>query len=167
MLTNEERQILQIYGVDAEQQRARRAALPTGMIDAYRSTHFLIHAGSNIIDVRAGERSPSLDRWLETQGVDSWAFVTAWNPHSAPLSLEDNNQRQAALCAELGREGLAWVPGEGVSEDGHWREPSVMITQVTFPWAEALGARYGQNAIVIGRRHSPAAIIFTDICLSQ
>lgn len=167
MLTNEERQILHNYGVNAEEQVARRAALPPGTVDAYLATRFLVNTGSQIIEVRAGQHSGALDDWLNAQNAESWAFITPWNPRSVELSPQENMQREATLQGELGREALNWVPGEGVSEDGHWREPSVLITDVTCQWAEALGTRYEQNAIVVGRRHSPAAIVFTQVCLSK
>lgn len=165
MLTNEERQNLHIYGVDADKQLARRAALPTDTIAAYLATRFLVNTGSQIIEVRSGQHSDALDDWLNAQDAESWAFISPCNPRSAQLSPQENAQREATLRGELGREALNWVPGEGVSEDGLWREPSVLITNVTCQWAQALGVRYGQNAIVVGRRHSPAAIVFTEICL--
>lgn len=167
MLTNEERQILQNYHVDIDQQLARRQALPTWMIEAYRTTRFRVHAGTEVIELVAGQCSAPLDEWLLGVGAGSWAFITAWNPRSEQLSLEENTQRQKLLCQELEQEGLSWVREEGVSEDGQWREPSVLIANVAWAWAEALGMRYEQNAIVVGRPHSAAALLFTEACLPK
>jgi Protein of unknown function (DUF3293)/Phytanoyl-CoA dioxygenase (PhyH) len=102
--------------------------------------------------IRIGEPRP------EVADVE-WAFVTACNPHSKPLSEAENDRRMAELAnAVSGR----WrhYRGHGVGRDGSWREPSLLIVGIREPDAVELARRFGQNAIVAGGPGERARLVW-------
>ena len=48
---------------------------------------------------------------LKNIGHDCAAFITAWNPMSQPLSLEENRNRQQSLLDEVSDRGLTALQG--------------------------------------------------------
>jgi putative PIN family toxin of toxin-antitoxin system len=96
--------------------------------------------------LRIGERNPELQALLEAQAAATAAFVTAANPRGEPRSHAANEDAMAELQAML-----AWpfYSGEGRDPEGRWpAEPSLLIVGIPRGEAEALGRRFGQNAIV-------------------
>jgi hypothetical protein len=121
------------------------------LTEAYRQTSFRADTPRGPLCLRIGLPNPVLDALLESQGVRSWAYVTAWNPGSMRLSEDENVRRQHALEETLRRDGLIVFPGEGVGDDGRWPpEPSVLVLGISRADALALGQRFGQRAIVYG-----------------
>ena len=100
-----------------------------------------------------GSRSPRLAAALERHGAEEWAFITAWNPKSHPLSREKNDVRQAKLRRLVEKRGLTGLPGEGIGDDPAWTpEESLMVLGISEEDAIDLGRSFGQLAIVVGRR---------------
>ena len=116
--------------------------------DAYRAALYV--AGDVVI--RVGEPVP-----LATE----WAFVSACNPGSVKQSRNANKRRHRALSAALDRAGHRDVTeGEARAPDGTWRERSVLIRGIARADAIALGRRFGQRAIVVGRAHDVAELVW-------
>lgn len=116
---------------------------------AYRDTHYQVNAGTGAFILRVDRYSPELATLCRNSGASCAAFITAWNPASrAPDSGAENHRWQCALIAELEALGLPWLPGEGRSPDGAWREPSVLALGLDREPALVLGRAFGQNAIV-------------------
>jgi hypothetical protein len=117
-------------------------------VAAYRETEYRVGGQGGLV-LRVGQRSRDLLAAHSSAGVDCSAFVTACNPHSAPLSAAANLERQAALAEELRRLGFAYREGIGQHPDNGWPgEPSFLVLGISLEDARALGERYGQNAIV-------------------
>jgi|GEM_PF-200940 len=120
---------------------------------AYRDTEYRVDEyPGGTFTIRIGE-SPA-----ELADVE-WAFVTACNPHSKPLSEAENNRRMAELeNAVIGR----WqhYRGSGVARDSSWREPSLLIVGICEPDAVELARRFGQNAIVAGGPGERARLVW-------
>jgi hypothetical protein len=105
-----------------------------------------------------GSRSAKLERLLERHDVDRWAFITAWNPGSVPLSAQENERRQAQLLTSVS--DYVVIPGEGVGRDAAWEpEPSLLILGIPRKEAIRLGRRFGQLAIVAGHKGFPARLL--------
>lgn len=97
------------------------------------------------------------------QNVDSWAFLTAFNPGSQQWSAADNARRQRLLEDRLRQLGIAFLPGEGVADDGRWpTEASVLAYGIREETARELGRLFEQVAIVVGRRGGPARLVPCD-----
>jgi hypothetical protein len=123
--------------MDAEE----RAALDA----AYRSTAY--RAGK--LTLRVGEPTPpALDLLLESRGLRAWAYLTAWNPGSRPLPLDENRRRQRELVAHLG--DWQWLRGRAEADDGTWSEESLLVLGLPREDAMALGREFGQNAVLVG-----------------
>ena len=120
---------------------------------AYLSTTYRVDAPGEPIALRVGRHSGALDRLLRQRGVQTWAFVTACNPHSLHLPEWRNLVRQRrlrALCRQL---GFSALPGAGVGDGPDWPpEPSLLVLRIGRARARRLACLFGQNAIVAGRR---------------
>jgi len=124
-----------------------------GLLKAYKKTRFLVWTPEGEIVLRVGERNLQLDALMAKFGTVSSAFVTAWNPGSVNLSMEENQNRQTTLTAEVGKAGYVSFCGEGVGEDQAWTpEASVLIVGILRGDAQRLGVRFGQAAIVFAER---------------
>lgn len=120
-------------------------AIPTKLVDAYRAAHYAVPPD---IVLRVGEPNARLDALLDQMRAASAAFVTAANPGSRPRSKEENAAALAELDREVAASGHDSCPAEGREPDGTWREPSRLVLGIERAAAEALGRRFGQNAIV-------------------
>ena len=132
--------------------------------EAYRSTRYTVHSESDSLCIRVGERHPSVDALcasvLPSGTTQRWTIVTAYNPASHHLSAEDNAHRAERLRSDLDelatllsdehQRSLVVLPAVGTSPDGDWSEESVWVGGLTELEALALGARFGQNAVVTG-----------------
>jgi Protein of unknown function (DUF3293) len=119
---------------------------------AYRTTDYWVDdaAGGPFV-IRIGEVC------AEVNG--NWAFVTAWNPRSQPVSAEENTRRMAELEAFVRSGGWTFYHGRGVGRDGTWPpEPSLLIIGIQWRDAVELGKRFGQNAVVVGRTGEAARL---------
>lgn len=118
-------------------------------LEPYLHTAYIVETEPPIV-LRIGEQNPALDALLAGQGVEAWAFVTAWNPRSQVLAPEENARRQQQLEAEL---TFPFLPGRGEGDNGDWPpERSVLILGITQDAAHLLGQRWEQNAVVVGIR---------------
>jgi hypothetical protein len=127
---------------------------------AYRATSYVVDGPDGAFALRVGETSPPLDELLVRHNTRCWAFVTACNPGSLPLSAEENRGRQAELEAVVSKAGYTFFAGQGVGEDDWLPEASVLILGITPENAAALGRHFGQNAILTGEACGPARLLW-------
>ncbi|WP_420995207.1 DUF3293 domain-containing protein [Cupriavidus sp. 30B13] len=125
------------------------STIDPGLIQAYLETRYHVH-GDTPLTLAVGEASPALAALHAAAGVDCSAFITAWNPHSRQeQDPAANAARQQALAGELAQRGLHAIEGIGQHPSGGWPgEESFLVLGLALDAARALGARYGQNAIV-------------------
>lgn len=117
---------------------------------AYRRTAFHVDFPSGRVTIRNGHRHPELDGHLTANSC--WAYVTAFNPGSVPLSSGENQARQAALEQAALALGAEVVTGWGVGDGCDWPpERSCLVIGLDEPQAVLLARVFGQNAIVVGR----------------
>lgn len=131
-----------------------------GLWRAYERTRFCVQDGSKRICFMAGSQKAGLDALLARHKATRWAFITAWNPGSRPLSKGENARRHAELRAAVTEAGLEALDGEGVDPDPSWPpEQSLLILDISRGKAISLGQRFGQLAIVVGRRGQASALV--------
>ena len=134
--------------------------LPLDLHDAYLKTTYRVSTDTGVINIRIGERQPSLDELLEAAGAASWAFITAFNPHSTPVSDAQNIMRQADLRRHVIGAGYPVHDAMGEPDGGDWLpEDSLLILGMTRADAIGLGRRFHQNAIVFGYRNEVARLL--------
>lgn len=131
---------------------------------AYAATSYRVDAGPRgRFAIRIGEPSPGLDALLAAAGVETWAFVTAANPGSVRLADADNAARMARLLEAVRGRRLVHYPGTGTGDDRTWpAEPSLLVLGLDTAEAVALARRFGQVAIVAGRRGGVAGLVWVD-----
>lgn len=83
-------------------------------------------------------------------GGRPFVLVTAYNPRSVALGVEENRRRNAALGEALRARGLEFAPSSGASPDGAWEEPGFVVFEVSLSEALDLGRRFEQHAVVWG-----------------
>lgn len=130
------------------------------LLRAYKTTRFVVWAPEGEIVLRVGERNLQLEALMAKFGAVSSAFITAWNPGSAKLSIEENQIRQAALTEEVGKAGYVSFCGEGLGQDKAWApEASVLIVGILRGDAQRLGMTFGQLAVVFAERGRPVELL--------
>ena len=118
------------------------------LIQAYTETEFRV-LGDRPFTLRVATQSNELIAEHKAHQVACSAFLTACNPYSQELSVNDNNARQLALAKELAFRSLEFFEGIGQHPSNHWPgEPSYLVFGLTLEAAKTLGTRLEQNAIV-------------------
>jgi hypothetical protein len=97
---------------------------------------------------------------LRRRGVREWAFITAFNSHSTPIALPENERRQAALVEMVSRAGYECLTGRGVAEGGGWSEESVLVFGLARDEARRIACEFGQDAILVGACGQPAELLW-------
>jgi dTDP-4-amino-4,6-dideoxy-D-glucose acyltransferase len=135
---------------------------------AYRKTSYVVDAPAAAgFAIRIGEPCPTLDELLERTGTSHWAFITACNPRSEPLSVAENAARMERLREMIERGGHAFLSGAGVPDEAGWSlEPSFLVLGITEEAAAAIGRLFEQHAILVGKRGAAAALLWisTEPC---
>lgn len=115
------------------------------LVEAYLRT---IYAVANF-EVNIGQCYLAFEKWLEEQGVKTYAFITAWNPASRILPESENILRNNDLEAGLQKVSSIVLPARHISIAGNWPpEASFWASDISDEHAVLLGKKYGQNAIV-------------------
>jgi hypothetical protein len=133
----------------------------SNLLALYEATTFRVETPNGPIDIRIGQTHPALDKFVVGNDVTTWAYVTAWNPASAPLSQATNDRRHFELIDLVHARRWAYFEGDGVPDNPGWApERSVWIARISRDDAAELGRRFGQKAIVVGSVEGPAELMF-------
>jgi hypothetical protein len=133
------------------------SGLSSDLEEAYRRTIYRVIYGGDTIDVRIGERNHDLDRVLLKEGWAEWVIITAFNPRSVVLSLEENEERDRQLRNELVLRGMTFCRTEAVDPNGAWpAEHGFLVPGINVETAAGIARHYDQNAIVFGELEGPA-----------
>jgi hypothetical protein len=129
---------------------------------AYLATEYWVgDAANGPFAIRVGEMSFDLEELLIEEVAVEWAYVTACNPGSVPLSDDENRARTDELRETLVETGLRFYAGVAVAPDGDWREPSFLVLDLSEGDALRLAREFEQNAIVAGHIAEPARLVWT------
>lgn len=132
--------------------------LATSLVDAYRSTDFVVEDGETVI--RIDEPCPSMDALLDLHQASRAIVVTACNPFSEAIDARANELRQQLLAHDLARAGIRTMTSEGRDRTGQWPpEPGYLAFGTGPDLEEDLMRRYGQHAIVAINRGEPAMLV--------
>lgn len=127
---------------------------------AYRATSYEADLPSGRVRIRLGEPCPGVDRQLQIRSLDSWAFITAFNPASQLRSPNENCQRHEQLQQLLDEFGHVAFSGAGVPDDPAWEpETSLLVLGIGRSEAVMLGRRFGQIAVVVGSLGSTPELV--------
>ena len=111
--------------------------------------------------IRIGARHPAVDEWLGRVGAEAWNYLSAENPGSRRLSSAENRRRTAGLRQDLIDAGKPFLPGQAIADAGDWPpESGFLVGGLDEAEAATLAGRWGQNALVGGRRKAFARLIW-------
>lgn len=127
----------------------KKTEIPPELLKAYENTDFKVF-GEYPFTLRVNQRSADLLRIYEELGVDTAAFLTAWNPRSEPKSQSINQRSQMKLEEKLSKAGYPFIKGFGIDPKEEWPgEDSVLALGISQDEAISFGREFGQNAIVM------------------
>lgn len=126
---------------------------PPKLEDAYLNTSYWVEGVKKPFKIRVGKSNSQLENLLNAYDASSWAYITAFNPGSIPLTGEENERRHAELLQQAQSLGCQTISGHGVGDEGTWPpEKSLLILGINRNRAYELGNFFGQNAIIFGER---------------
>ncbi len=126
---------------------------------AYRATTYIAHVRSENLNLRVDQPSSALDSFLNAQGCDQWAFISAVNPGSQKLTEAANAGRHRQLLAVVSALKLPYFSGDGVPDSSGWPiEPGLFVLGISLEQAQDIAAQFGQYAILAGTRGSPPTL---------
>lgn len=118
------------------------------LAQSYRQARYVVLT-SRPLAFRIDQQNPLLARCLSDNGVSTAGFVTAANPGSILRSREWNDAAMDTLRGRVERMGYPWLPGVAEDPAQAWPdEPSLLIPGIGRQQTLALGAAFGQNAVV-------------------
>ena len=104
--------------------------------------------------------NPLLQELLMSNHVESWAFITAYNPYSVMQDAGVNTLLNTQLEDYLSGKRYVFFKGMGVGDDDSWEpEASFMVLDIRKEDAIKLGRQFKQNAIVVGVIDTSAELI--------
>jgi hypothetical protein len=122
-----------------------KSGLDPSLKQKYLDTDYLISDDPPLL-MKIGEQSDDLRVLLGSMGVESAAFITAWNPHSEQLTDDENDDRQAGLLSDIEKLRLNYLVGYSQCDD--WREYSYLVLGLDKDQATSMAIRFEQNAYV-------------------
>ena len=122
-----------------------KSGIDSSLRKKYLDTDYIISDDPPLL-MKVGEQSDDLRVLLGSMGVESAAFITAWNPHSEKLSDDENDDRQAVLLADIEKMRLNYLVGYGQGKA--WQEYSYLVLGIDKGQASAMATRFEQNAYV-------------------
>lgn len=128
------------------------------IIQSYNQAEYYVDGFNEPLKV--GVIHTGINDLLKRLNVSSWCFITAWNPLSIELSLQENTKRNEELFADLHDDQV--IKGEGRDPNGKWHpEQSFLIIGISRKKAVDLAVKFGQRAIIYGETNQPAELIET------
>ena len=131
----------------------------TQIEQAFLETSYIIQTENPIV-LRIGEIPKQLVQNFPQ--IETWAFITAWNPLPDILTRTENDIRNNQLQVQLKEEGFVFYSGVGVSKNEDWSEDSFFIENIDMEKANAISAKYGQLTFLYGDQENGNQLIFTQ-----
>ena len=124
------------------------SVLSKEMINAYKKTNYEVFT-EQLFTLNIDIFSERLSSIYKENSVKTACFITAYNPFSEKLTLEDNKAFQEKLLQNIIHSGNQFFEGIGVDPKGEWEgEPSFLILGISKEEAIEKGKEFKQNALV-------------------
>lgn len=114
----------------------------------YRATDYAVEDVRLRCTLSVDGPCDALSDWLQAQGCDSAAFITACNPHSETRTEAENREGLTQLRSAVEALGLPALAAVGRAQVGDHHEPSLLVPGLGLEAAHALMRRFRQNAFV-------------------
>ena len=131
------------------------------LLDAYRSTRYRVFVSpTQTFVLRVGQCSAEMQQLMKATRTTGGVFVTACNPFGEPCQAQENLAANARLLTRLQGMTSAVFPGEGISQDGRWREASFLALGVSRAQALSLCQEFSQNAVLYFTQAAEPELLF-------
>ena len=87
------------------------------------------------------------EKQIEDLGWNEYFVITAWNPFSKQLSLDENRRRNSELEKDLLALRAELLKAIGRSNDWKWFEESLAVRNMSLSEIVQVAKKYQQNAI--------------------
>jgi len=115
------------------------------LINAYLETDYFINKFK--LPLKIGIKSIELEEIFKLHKIKSASYITAYNPYSKILNIDENKKRNKDLCL-LCKE-YTCIEGIGKHLSNEWEgEPSFLFLGMNLEIAKQIGKKYEQNAIL-------------------
>ncbi len=133
------------------------------LVKAYYSTTYRIIKPR--IELKPGRICHELDQFLEENGIDKWAVITAFNPNSRHQNDKLNDRATRRLKKRLDEGGKKYRNLVAEADpDSPWPPEYGFFTEVSsLQEAVELAEDFGQKAIVYGERGVLPSIVWTAL----
>ncbi|MCF7220191.1 DUF3293 domain-containing protein [Marilutibacter chinensis] len=111
------------------------------LASAYAAAHYAVVLDGDVIAFRVGEHAGDVEAYWAAR---RYAFITAWNPASRPLSEEANNLADGRLVARIEGLDLVFHPAWASDHDRQWRESGWLVADLDPTVLDALATEFGQ-----------------------
>ncbi len=122
-----------------------KSTLDAKVLQAYQVTDYIV-SDDPPLTLNIGVPNDDARILLASFGVETAAFITAWNPGGKKLTDDENDERQVELLSEIEQRRMNYLVGYGERDD--WREYSYLILGIDREDASALALQFDQNAYV-------------------
>lgn len=122
---------------------------------AYAAAAYTVLLGQREIPVRVGHPAAALEAALP---ASRYAFITAWNPASAPRPEDANEAADARLGGRLDALGIRRIPSRAQSPDGRWHEPGWLLCDCEVAQVLELAREFGQAGVIDWARGEPVRL---------
>lgn len=123
--------------------------IPPALLAAYREAEYIVQAADARFSISIDIYSASLEALHRQYHTNSSAVITAYNPRSKRLAIEENDLALQNLEARLVALGYTLLPATGHDQRHQWPdEPGFLVLGISRDAAKKLGAQYNQNAVL-------------------
>lgn len=132
-------------GDDMRPSRGYEAMIDPKLKQDWRKAIYSLDTDAGTVQFRIGQQPVGA---AALQPCRSVTIVTAWNPKCRNQPRADNDRAQARLVEYIREKRYRFVPANGSSEDGSDVEESLAVFDLDEEEAHALGAKFGQGAVM-------------------
>ena len=131
------------------------------LLQHYQNTDYWFTVDDQKVTLSVNAVNKQFDALCQEFNCETGAFITAFNPHSSLLTLNENRHLNRLLEAQLKNiEYIRYFYGAGQDRDNQWpAEESFMVFGTQQQTMIDLARRYQQNALVWIEYQQAAALI--------
>ncbi|HET6654899.1 MAG TPA: DUF3293 domain-containing protein [Gammaproteobacteria bacterium] len=119
--------------------------ITAGLKQAWRDAIYSVKTNVGTTHFRIERAADNLEALPQCRSV---TVITAWNPKGSTQPQAENDRAQAQLFDYVREQGYCFAPANGASPDGSHVEESLAVFDLDEAGACALGARFGQGAVM-------------------
>jgi hypothetical protein len=122
---------------------------------SYAAADYAVVLDGDAIALHVGQPATDVEAYWAAR---SYAFITAWNPASRPLTDAANDLADAQLMARLDALGVVRHPAWSADHAGQWRESGWLVADLDVEVLDALAIEFGQAGVLFWKHGEPVRL---------